>query len=75
MHYKINEIEFDSNEVIEYLTALDLLHVCKSIVEKTGCSLTLARDYYYQMLNDNGIEEPEHIKELRNYLMSEYEEE
>lgn len=74
MLYTINGVEFDSDEVLEYLRAFNILHVCKSITEKTGCPLSMARDYYYQMLKDNGIEESEQVKEIRSYLMAEYEE-
>ena len=75
MIYNINGIEFDSNEILECLAAFNILQVCKSITEKTGCPLSLARDYYYQMLHDSGIEEPNQVTEIRSYLMAEYDEE
>lgn len=73
MIYIINGVEFDSDEVVEHLTAFNILYVCKSITEKTGCPLSVARDYYYEMLKDHGIEESQRVKEIRSYLIAEYE--
>ena len=75
MLYHINETDFDSDEIAEYLAAFDILQACKIITEKTGCPLSLARDYYDQMLHDSGIEEPDQVKKIKSYLMAEYDEE
>ncbi|UNK20989.1 hypothetical protein MNQ98_13630 [Paenibacillus sp. N3/727] len=73
MRYEINGVTVDSAEVLEYLQKNYLLHVCKYVQEKTGCTLAEARQLYEKMIQDEGIEEKPSTLETRAYLMAEYE--
>ncbi|SMF85942.1 hypothetical protein SAMN05661091_3220 [Paenibacillus uliginis N3/975] len=70
MRYEINGVMVDSAEVLEYLQKNYLLHVCKYVQEKTGCTLAEARQLYEKMIQDEGIEEKPSTLEIRAYLMA-----
>ncbi|WP_098745669.1 hypothetical protein [Paenibacillus sp. EZ-K15] len=73
MYYEINGVTVDSAEVLDYLQKNYVLHVCKYVQEKTGCTLAEARKLYVKMLQNEGIEEKPSTLEILTYLRAEYE--
>jgi hypothetical protein len=71
MIYTINGVPYDSSLILGDLQNSLLLPVCKDIMDKTACSLAVARDCYFRMIEDEGIIEKPAALEIRAYLNDE----